>query len=123
MSELKQDFNKTLLPCPFCPKGQARLQRRGHGYYVICKSCGCRTPLFQYQFDSKEKRQEEAIKAWNQRKPMDDIVERLEELRLAEYDDSDEVPMYSDCEEAFYDGESQGRYYAYTRAIKIVKGE
>lgn len=112
MSELKQDFNKTLLPCPFCPKGQARLQRRGHGYYVICKSCGCRTPLFQYQYDSREKLREQAITTWNTRKPMDDIVERLEKECLianAEY--------YDSCSVA-----SLGEMYGYSQAVKIVKG-
>ena len=75
MSEIK------LLPCPFCSNKDVRLQHRGrtkYGYYVICKNCGCRTPLYQYQFDSKEKRMEEAIKTWNTRKPMQEIVERLE---------------------------------------------
>jgi Lar family restriction alleviation protein len=74
--------NDKLLPCPFCSNKDVRLQHRGrtqYGYYVICKNCGCRTPLYQYQFDSKEKRREDAIKQWNTRKPMERIVEQLED--------------------------------------------
>lgn len=55
-----------LKSCPFCG-GEARLQRKGDGYYVICKRCGCRTPYNQYQFISREKLREEAIEAWNRR--------------------------------------------------------
>lgn len=72
MSELKK--------CLKCG-GEARLQRKqktGHGYYVICKKCGCRTPLFQYQFDSKETLREDAIKTWNNRKLVEDVLERME---------------------------------------------
>lgn len=71
-----------LLPCPFC-EGEARLQRwkRKYDYYVICKTCGCRTPLFQYQFDSREKRRESAINTWNTRKPMERVIERLIDLQ------------------------------------------
>lgn len=85
MSEIK------LKPCPFCG-GEARLQRKNkkHGYYVICKKCGCRTPYFQYQFDSLEKLRETAIEAWNTRKPVERILERLGELSrqswIGEYD-------------------------------------
>ena len=70
-----------MLNCPFCG-GEARLQRKKrnlHGYYVICKSCGCRTSFYQYKYDSLEKLREQAIEAWNTRKPMQNIVERLEE--------------------------------------------
>lgn len=113
MSELKR--------CPFCG-GEARLQhrQRKRGYYVICKECGCRTPLFQYQYDSLEKLREQAIEAWNTRKPMDDIVERLEELykfnnakKKEAYDDRDwvEFDIYSNMNVGIY------------QAIAIVKGE
>lgn len=80
MSEIK------LKSCPFCSNKDVRLQHRGrnqYGYYVICKNCGCRTPLYQYQFDSKEKRREEAIKQWNTRKPMERIIERLEKEKFS----------------------------------------
>ena len=82
MSEIK------LLPCPFCG-GEARLQRKGkkREYYVICKKCGCRTPYYKYQFSSNEKLREEAIATWNTRKPMERIIERLEEEATA-YEDN-----------------------------------
>lgn len=69
MSEIK------LLPCPFCG-GEARL--RGERYFqpnvrrnVICKECFSNSGWY--------KTDEEAIKAWNTRKPMERIIERLEE--------------------------------------------
>ncbi len=51
------------------------------------------------------------------------LIKRLEELRKIEYDRedyADKNDSYSDWEEAFTDGESNGKYYAYTKAIKIV---
>lgn len=78
-----------LKPCPFCG-GEARLQQRArtsHGFYVICKNCGCRTPFYQYQFDSVEKLREEAITAWNTRKPVAAVLDRLEEYRDEFMDD------------------------------------
>ena len=80
MSELKR--------CPFCG-GEARLQKiNKHGaYYVICKTCGCRTPKYQHRFTSKEERQEDAIEAWNTRKPMERIVERLEKIKENAWDE------------------------------------
>ena len=55
-----------LKPCPFCG-GEARLQRKVVGYYVICKKCGCRTPYYQYQYAPIEVKKQEAIEAWNRR--------------------------------------------------------
>ena len=78
--EISKQQANTLLNCPFCG-GEARLQRKKrnlHGYYVICKSCGCRTSFYQYKYDSLEKLREQAIEVWNTRKPMQNIVERLE---------------------------------------------
>lgn len=111
--------NDKLLPCPFCSNKDVRLQHRGrtqYGYYVICKNCGCRTPLYQYQFDSKEKRREDAIKSWNTRKPMERIIEQLEEekQRLK--------TLKNDCI-ALCDSEVIAiEEKAYNFAIEIVKG-
>lgn len=65
MSEVK------LKPCPFCG-GEATLRKSEvtQLYHVGCFECGCRQ-------DSSYK-SESAIQAWNTRKPMDDIVEKLE---------------------------------------------
>ena len=76
MSELKR--------CPFCG-GEARLQKpyRKRGWYVICKNtnCGCRTPFYQHLYTSEDDLQTIATMVWNNRKPMERIVERLEEYR------------------------------------------
>lgn len=65
MSELKC--------CPFCG-GEAILVKNGAGcYQVACNNCEVR----QYAYSHKNK--ESAIKAWNTRKPMANIVEKLEE--------------------------------------------
>ena len=54
---------------------------------------------------------------------LEEVVERLEELRMAEYDDSDEEPCYTDVEDWYDEGESSGRFEAYGKAIEIVKEE
>lgn len=59
MSELKR--------CAFCG-GEATLCNY---YFVQCEECGVSTLTFITK--------EEAIKAWNTRKPMQNIAERLEE--------------------------------------------
>ena len=106
--EINKEQTNNLLNCPFCG-GEARLQRKKrnlHGYYVICKSCGCRTSFYQYKYDSLEKLREQAIEVWNTRKPMQNIVERLENLR----------------EEAFREVELDFAT-AYANAIRIVAEE
>ena len=54
----------------------------------------------------------------------DKIIERLEEERKAELDVVDNIEengFYNDCEEAFEDGESCGRYSAYATMLNFVK--
>jgi Lar family restriction alleviation protein len=61
-----------LLPCPFCGGGAELLKGLCElDNYVMCLKCGCKTKLYNTK--------ESAIKAWNTRKPMERIVERLEE--------------------------------------------
>lgn len=62
-----------LRECPFCG-GEAFEYYSGSQLEfceVVCKECGCR---------SKRNTEAEAIAAWNNRKPMDRIVEQLEGL-------------------------------------------
>ena len=51
------------------------------------------------------------------------LIGRLENLKSTELlreDNIDENGMYNDCEEAYEDGESNGRYQAYVKIIKLV---
>lgn len=71
MSEVK------LLPCPFCG-GEVTMHEDvvdalRYSYTFQCDNCMI-YGVYQYCNDK-----DGAIKAWNTRKPMDDIVERLEE--------------------------------------------
>lgn len=71
MSELK------LKPCPFCG-GKAVKTAFSWGnicdeYTVKCTECGVGTKVLK---------SDEAVKAWNTRKPIDDIVERLKKIKM-----------------------------------------
>lgn len=66
-----------LKPCPFCG-GEARIRDlnikipyEGIAHFVGCCQCDVRSGI---SFDGEQA----AIEAWNTRKPMDRIVERLE---------------------------------------------
>lgn len=64
MSEIK------LLPCPFCG-GEAELDIDDLGNWLVrCKKCFCRTSRSMSKFYPTV--------SWNTRKPMRDIVKRLE---------------------------------------------
>ena len=66
MSEIK------LLPCPFCG-GKADVIKNGTGcFQVRCDICEVK------QYAYAHKTEENAIKAWNTRKPMDNIEKQLE---------------------------------------------
>ena len=102
MSEIK------LLRCPICGgeaellKGQCEIDN-----YVMCLECRSKTKLYNTKAS--------AIKAWNTRKPLQNIVERLEHFN----------------EETFYraNGRANGKTLAYGysqgiyKAIEIVKEE
>ena len=100
MSELK------LLPCPFCgEKPKMAIYDWGYSvkeYWCYCSSCGCETQ----KYHSKE----DAIAQWNERKPMSNIVEKLEEEKGKVVIDGKE--MYQ--EDYFIDID---------KAINIVKQE
>ena len=73
-----------LLNCPFCG-GEAEIcdgcieefLKTEHMKYVQCNYCKASTKLY---FTEKE-----AIKSWNTRKPMERIIERLEEESFHRY--------------------------------------
>ena len=67
MSETK------LKPCPFCGGKPVLLKHNDEDYYkVFCECCGAR----QWTFANRTDR--DAIRNWNTRKPMDNIVVELE---------------------------------------------
>ena len=103
--------NDKLLPCPFC-NGEAELQQFGSiipYYFISCKECGCR----QAESISKEA----VLNAWNTRKPMERIVEQLEEkLELAEK--QKEECIFKGL--PYYD-RTEGYIVATSNAIEIVR--
>ena len=82
MSEIK------LLPCPFCG-GEAELSLFLGNYHVTCTKC------LGAIFPARGMLKGEAIEAWNTRKPMERIVERLEELHKY---NSEQADIYRDSE-------------------------
>lgn len=126
MSEIK------LLPCPFCG-GEAEFYRtpvKTNGGWcdsvvVRCMSCEARTNriLYDAQKHQNDSEYDEAATAWNTRKPVKSVLKRLEELRMKEYNASDEELELCDVEDWFDEGESSGRFKAYGKAIDIIKEE
>ena len=94
-----------LLPCPFCG-GEARVRDcTSEEQYTIVngqmhKMCGCS----RYCVEMFGETEDEAIEKWNTRKPMERIVEQLEE-----HCEKDCTGM--DCS-----------YCDFDKAIEIVKG-
>lgn len=61
--------NIELKPCPFCG-GEARFADVT-GHWLICKECLCETQYYNNPAD--------AVKAWNTRKPIQDLMEQIDE--------------------------------------------
>lgn len=113
MSEIK------LLPCPFCG-GEAKMNERYREgianrkmYWVSCKKCGASQP---YHSLAGYRRSVGAIGQWNTRKPMQEIVERLEE-------ELDDCRNWSDIEEDYYLGMCQGLQYAICHVKEVGRIE
>lgn len=91
----------TVLSCPFCKE---ELEVVGKGHYFAHKINGCILQHLCFEIDD-----DEAVKLWNTRKPLERIVERLE----VEHKKSEYCPKF---EKVF-------RQVAFEEAIAIVKEE
>ena len=97
---MSDKMSDKLLPCPFCPNGIAEKEIIFMiGWAIKCKSCGAFSPV--------KDRLEDAIAAWNTRKPMERVLERLVENS-----------GYYGCM-----GSEEGKYVSLNNAIAIVKEE
>ena len=101
MSELKR--------CPFCG-GEARLADEpiGKGKYLYSVLCENDCVVQGTYFTTAET----AIEAWNNRKPLERVIERLEEVDNRQY-----VALCTS--DVFVDGQASGL----ERAIEIIKEE
>lgn len=71
-----------LRECPFCGGEAEKYAKEIKGIKILtvtCKRCGASGQLFQSKKPRIKDEENPAIKAWNTRKPMDRIVEQLEE--------------------------------------------
>ena len=100
-----------LLNCPFCG-GEAELMKGlcELDNYVMCLDCRGKTKFYNTK--------ESAIKAWNTRKPMERIVEQLEEEHAKEM-----IFGFNNINDPFAKACSDNEACAYAKAIEIVKGE
>lgn len=110
--------DKRLLPCPFCgaKAAFAYIEKMYKEYPAIsCTNDKCFAGKIFILFTTKE----EAITAWNTRKPMERIVERLEEeLAL-----SDKEKLRCINEDALQFDIAKGYATGIYNAIEIVKEE
>lgn len=107
MSELKR--------CPFCGGEAERIKRESNFPYIYgiwCMDCNCRT--------SFEKSEEIAIEKWNNRKPVDDVLERLEKLVERHMNNSEKAAELGKAYEKhmIFNG-AKGN--AFEEAIEIIK--
>lgn len=100
-----------LLSCPFCG-GESELLVGNTCHWVFCKRCG--------NVSGQSATIEDAIRKWNTRKPMERIVERLEEEKKW-YSDKAKEELEEFYLEMFhhYTDEALGL----EKAIEIVKEE
>ena len=100
MSETK------LKPCPFCGGEPVLLKHNDEDYYkVFCECCGAR----QWTFANRTDR--DAIRNWNTRKPMDNIVAEMEEKKNESLQLWKKYKLKDDA----------GKMFAFSESIKIVK--
>lgn len=95
-----------LKPCPFCGEELVVLQGKNYYAHDLKKKqpIECYVGALVFRVDD-----EESIRRWNTRKPVDNILEKLKVIQ-------DELE-----EDIINDQSTFGEYYATTRAVKIVK--
>lgn len=105
--------------CPFCA-GDAAIQVDGATYqikrvYCECKSCGSRGKAVAFGFVWKnfEMAKKEAIEHWSMRKPIENIIERIEGKYLFE------INTYKE----YLDGEAYRRSILLDEVMEIIKKE
>lgn len=112
-NELEKKSNR-LLSCPFCG-GEAKYIEDKDFFvsrFVTCTKCGIETRRNYLRKDL-------AIKDWNTRKPIERIVEQLEDKMLTSSSAKAEAIIgMLGASANFYSGE----FEAYKDAIEIVKG-
>lgn len=84
-----------LLPCPFCG-GEIKLDEDDF-YMFCCDTCGAGI-TFAHELEdgtAEDCTKEESIESWNTRKPMERIVEQLEEKTELAYNRYMDCPSYS----------------------------
>lgn len=99
--------DKKLLPCPCCGEENTIETFDTFVPALKCTDCGLMMTISPSFIGNYKK---ELYKKWNTRKPIDRIVERLEELK--------EEYAYPDDDEY-----TAGHYSAFKNALKIVKEE
>ena len=105
-------MSKELLPCPFCGGEVEMLNYSPKEWLVSCKQC---SGMVEKWRETKE----EAIEQWNTRKPIDRIMEQLEEEKDIAYADFEKytndyfLDLDEDADDWYYKG--------LERAINIIR--
>ena len=111
--------------CPFCG-GEALFFRvgtvLGDCVVVKCKNCKARTDtiLFDARKHPNDEEYDEAAALWNNRKPVDDVLERLERKKKDAYDTAKVYEFDSWWDSARM---KRAEAVAFEKAIKIMKEE
>lgn len=106
MTELKK--------CPFCG-GEAELYMKEDVCFLCCSECDCQARQCETE--------EEAIEAWNTRKPIDKVVEQLEDIQNFEMQTGKGYCPDRKTECRYMNSDLGCGYCAFDKAIEIVKGE
>lgn len=79
--------------------------------YAFCPVCGCKSEDIEYKYNDLEDAAQKVIKAWNTRKPVEDVLERLEE----------ECVEYKNTWNKYDDEVAFGQMNGMSNAISIIK--